>query len=327
MASEADDGATTEVDEYVRSVEQVSIPPSIRTIVADYEAAGGERDRFLWRWIYDLLPSFTLSSVPGEYARDVRLLKTKLTILVTLLDDVAESDGDVATFRAICRCVQWPDAPTSVPSGADADLVDFAVALWRSIDADLRRAPRHDAHRSLFDYDFRQVCNAMDYSRLLNDDPSIATVGGARRYDSHNMVVFPYSDVDLMHSPDFDRADIAPTRSVLWDLQTMARIGNWLTTWKREVREGDFSSGVVVYALQQGIVSPEELARGDRSTREAVVERIETHRVEALFEAEWRQLDRRVSNRDVDAESVDLSALVAGFEGVMDHHRASEGYK
>lgn len=309
------------------SPDGVILPEPILDVVEAYEAAGGGRDRYVWRWIYDLLPAFTLSTVPQSRLESVRRLKTELTIFVTLLDDLAERTGDVGTFDAICRHVQWPDATVDVPEDADASMVAFATDLWDRIDAGLRASPRHDEFRDVFDFDFRQVLNAMDYSRLLNDTLVLANLPGARHYDSHNMVVFPYADVDVVHSPGFDPADLGPTREVLWDLQTMARIGNWLTTWRRELREGDFSAGIVVAALRDGLVTPATLAAADADEREALIDGIHACGIERRFEDEWCRRHRRVAGRVGETTSVDLDDLLAGMETVMVQHLASEGRK
>ncbi len=326
MSSEAASNSAGRDESTVEAIQSVDLPEPVLAVVDAYESAGGERDRFLWHWIYDLLPAFTLSSVPTTHDREVRILKTKLTVLVTLLDDIAETDGDVQTFEAIRRIVRGRGGVDGT-AGIDPQAVAFAAELWADIEASLRAAPRQEEFRPIFDYDLDQTMNAMEYARVVNENPTIATLPGARRYGSHNMVVFPYTDVDFMYSPSFDRADFGPTREVLWDLQTMARIGNWLTTWKREVHEGDISSGIVVYALKHGIVSPAELDQSDPEVSEAVVERIERHRVPAMFEAEWRDLHRHVSQQDYATASVDLDALVAGMETVMSHHLAGEGHK
>ncbi|MFC7135534.1 hypothetical protein ACFQRB_00735 [Halobaculum litoreum] len=179
----------------------------------------------------------------------------------------------------------------------------------------------------MFGYDLRQALNAMEYSRVLNDHLAMANLGGATHYDAHNMVMFPYADVDVMYSPGFDAGDLGVVRELIWDLQRMARIGNWLTTWEREIGEGDYTAGVVVYALRNGIVTREQLEAATADGDPTAVDRIEAHGVEDVFLAEWRHLHRKVRDRDLTADSVDLDAFAEGMETVMDHHLASEGYK
>ncbi len=52
----------------------------------------------------------------------------------------------------------------------------------------------------------------------------------------------------------------------------MARIGNWITTWKRELKEGDLSSGVFAYAVSKNVVNSEELKK---LNEDEIISRIE----------------------------------------------------
>lgn len=320
---------------YAGRINEVELPEPVLEAVREYEAGGGERDRFVWKWIYSLLPEFTLSSVPERYADTVRTHKTLFTVFVTLLDDVAERDGGSRSFDRIRRVVREPGSQPGAKAGTgvDSELVAFAGRLWTAVRDGLARAPRHEEFEELFRYDFRQAMNAMEYTRLLNERPAMANLNGARHYDSHNMVLFPYAGIDLMHSPGFDLADLGVLRELIWDLQRMARIGNWLTTWERELGEGDYSAGVVVYALQHDLVDREQLERAGAGSRKqrrdgpSAADRIKSHHVEQLFVAEWEQLRRKVIDRGLEADSLDLEAFVDGMETVMDHHLASEGYK
>ncbi|MFC6862296.1 hypothetical protein ACFQGE_02330 [Halomicroarcula sp. GCM10025817] len=307
-------------------IQRVTLPDRVTELVDEYEQVCGERDRFLWRWIYSLFPEFTLSSVDPAHADHVRTQKTILTMYVTVLDDLVENHGDRATFEEARRLVRAPDTVDPDRAAVDEAYFAFIERLWTEFTAGLEDAPRRDEFADVFDYDITQTLNAMDYSAVVNENPRIANLSGAERYDAHNMVMFPYAAVDLMYSPTFDLADYGTLRDLLWDLQEMARIGNWLTTWEREVREDDFTAGIVVLALQEGIVSPDELAGTDEQ-KEAVIERIKSQNLEQVFRDRWADRYRAVRDRRTDADSVDLDALVAGMETVFEYHVASRGYK
>jgi hypothetical protein len=163
----------------------------------------------------------------------------------------------------------------------------------------------------------------MHYSAVVNGHPRIANLDGARRYDAHNMAMFPYADVDLMYSPGFALADFGAVRDLLWDLQELARIGNWLTTWERELREGDYTSGIVVTALQDGVIEPADL----HGPVDDAVSAIRDHGIEARFRARWEEQYGELRTREFDTESVDLGAMVDGMETVFEYHRASRGHK
>jgi len=312
---------------YAERINAVTLPAPVDALADDYAAVFGERDRFLWRWIYSLLPHFTLSSVPEKHTESARIQKTILTIYITLMDDLAEKRGDSRTFEEIRRVVSRPDSVRADRPGVDADVVSLAERLWTAFETRLAAAPRYDEYYEVLEYDVRQAQNAMDYSRLVNERLSMANLGGSSHYCPHNMVMFPYADVDLMYSPAFDRTEFGSIRELIWTLQKMARIGNWLSTWERELQEGDYTAGVVVYALRQGIISVEGLESADPERCDEIAQQIKTRGVEARFAAEWCRLYDSVVEHGAEAESIDLDDYVAGMETVMAHHMASRGHK
>jgi len=316
-----DDTAATSVD-FVEEIDRVTLPEPVADLAADYETVFGDRDRFLWQWIYSLFPEFTLSSVADDHADHVRTQKTVLTMYVTILDDLVETHDDRESFEEARKLAAGTATADPARASVDPDQFAFVERVWETFADGIADAPRREEFADILAYDLRQTTNAMDYSAVLNGHPTIANLDGARRYDSHNMVMFPYSDVDLMYSPAFDLAEFGALRDLLWDLQELARIGNWLTTWKREVREGDYTAGVVVEALQEGIVTPDRL----RYPEEAI-EQIKDHGIEERFRRRWRERYRSVQSRGYDAASIDLDALVDGMATVFEYHMASRGHK
>lgn len=71
----------------------------------------------------------------------------------------------------------------------------------------------------------------------------------------------------------------------------MARIGNWLSTWKRELRERDFTSGVFAYIVSNRLVSPNQLPEMDEAEIVSIIE--ETHPDE-YFMRLWMENNRRL---------------------------------
>ncbi|MFC5277832.1 hypothetical protein ACFPM1_03485 [Halorubrum rubrum] len=325
-------------DGYRRTIDDVDLPPAVRTFASRYDRVLGGRDAFLWKWIHNLFDEFTLSSVADDARSDVYELKTLLTMYVTVLDDLAEVSDERATFdvgrripfrarTGADRATRSDDDSGTARSDVEHDVLDFLADLWSEIETSIEDAPRYAEFVDVFEYDLRQTCNAMEYSRLLNHNVSMANRTEAERYDAYNMTVFPYACLDLMYSPSFDRAEFGVLRSLLCEIQQMARIGNWITTWERELAEGDVSSGVVVCALRRGVVSSEELDDPDDRTVECLIDRIESNGIESEFIREWEIRNRTVRKRAAEIRSVDGEAVVDGIRTVMNHHLASEGSK
>ena len=325
-------GFTPEQAEVARAeVRAHDLPDAVADLVEEYDRTVGDRDRFLWKWLHHLFPRFTLSCVDPSDVDRVRNAKLVASLFVALLDDVAEKHRDGTTFEEAAKI---PFAHQTVEfdrDGADAEFLRFARRVWDRFEATFEQGERAAEFADVLRFDVGQVVDSMEYSHLINEDLAVASYEELRVHDPYNMMLFVYVDVDLAFSPSFDRSDLPALRGVVLKAQEMARIGNWVTTWEREVAENDFSSGVVVRAVEEGVVDREDLARlraGELDAgSDALVEAIADRRVEAEFVEQWAENRRQILRRAGGVESVDVESFVEGMDAVMRHHLASRGLK
>lgn len=318
-----------DLSERIMRVERHELPETTRNLIDDYESTIGERNRFLWKWLDLLFPEFTLSCArPVEEAR-LRDAKFLASLFVILLDDMAEKQMDRATFEEASKVPFEHQSADYTREGVDVDCLEFTERVWERFEEHLAGAPRRAEFAELFRFDLKQTINAIEYSYTLNRNLEMANMSEIDRYDCPNMMLFTYVNVDLMHSPDFETRDLSALRRVVLKAQRMARIGNWVTTWEREVGEGDYSSGVVVYALENGLVTAEELyaLREGREEHDRIVDAIADHDVEDIFLHWWQQNYAEVKELEPAIESVDVGAFLDGMQNVMLYHLASKGLK
>lgn len=306
----------------MNAVENHDLPDELARAASRYEDVIGHRSRYLWKWFHVVNPRFQLPTVADEYCRKVRDDKTWLTFYVTMVDDFVDQWDDRATFAEAAK-VPFDDQRVRF----DRDEVDTAALeliadVWSTVADRLADPPCNAALRDAFYFDLRQVLNAVRYTSVVNRRPAVANLSDAFAYGSHNMAMFPYADVDLFHSPSFSRREIPKLRSMLRTAQEMARIGNWVSTWERELAEADFSSGVLVRALETGQVSPEAL----REAPATACENLDAAELESFLLAEW---DRRYESirREYQFESFDVDAFLEGMEEVLVFHLESTGNK
>jgi hypothetical protein len=210
--------------------------------------------------------------------------------------------------------------------------VAFAKKVWTTLVERLADAPQYDRYAPLFRFDVRQVCTAIEYSTLVIDSPELATMADLERYETHNMGMHSYLDIDLMHASADHTGSLSLLREAVDAGQRMARIGNWLSTWERELREGDVSSGVVVAALERGVVDPAELPAADgeadvSAEADGLIDRIVDHGFESELLEEWNEEYRRLRALSERSDAVDLGPFVEGTKDVLRYHLASRGYK
>lgn len=331
LAEMVDFASSDDGEELMQRVHQHELPPVLDELVDEYVTLEGARNRFMWQWVHDLAPQNTLPSVPAEHWDKVATDKTITILFVTLLDDVLEKRRDRVTFEEAAKLPFAHQVVDRDRPGLDVDYLDFTRRVWETLVERLEAAPEFAAYERLFRYDLRQAINAIEYTNLVIDSPELATVQDLELYESHNMVMYAYLGIDLMHSDPAYATDLSSLRRALWPAQQMARIGNWLSTWERELGEGDYSSGVIVYALQHGIITLADLAairHSENGTYDDVVEQIQHTGVEEVFLARWRaHRDELVALNEHEVRGMDLMPFIDGLETVLRYHLASRGLK
>lgn len=315
-----------EVMDLLQGIHDHPLPDIVRDLVEDYQMLPDARPPFMWKWVHRLAPQNSLPCVPTEHREKVAIDKTLLILYITLLDDRLEKRRDRSTFEALA----------SLPSGRDGDhpdvheaSVEFGRRLWSQISDRIERSPKYETYSDLFEFDLGRAFDAIEYSELIIRHPELATLGDLERYESHNMVMFAYADIDLMHTAQVDQSELPVLRDAIWIAQQMARIGNWVSTWERELREGDFSAGPIVYAVENRIVSIEELRliERDTSVAEGLITRIRENDVEKHFLGKWERHYHELRSINDRIESFDLEEFVNGTEEILRYHLASRGLK
>ncbi len=276
----------------------------------------GVRSRFLWKWTGAVFKhaGVTLSCVDKRFLEEITDIKILLTMLDAILDDLADRNKDWESIERVYRALE---------EGGEG-ILGLASDLWRYVISVLKKFQMFKYYEKILLFDLKQMINSMFYSCLVNTKPEIINFTESKINTAHNMIIYLYIDVDLIASPSFDLRELGMLREMIWYVQQMARVGNWITTWKRELKEKDFSSGVFAYAVSNGVIDVEDLT--ERSDGEIVKIIENSDVIEGLIE-EWKRNYERVVEMASKFKSFDGLSFVKGFENLMKFHLASEGLK
>jgi len=322
-----------EVNKFVQKIIKSKLPPEIQVFAKDYEKMGGERPLFLWKWCWDLTyarkPGFMLSCVPEDNRYLSALAKSSLIFTVTVTDDISDVYKNKELLDVMLKV---PFEEIEIPSDfkpQEQHRVKIEKDSWKKTVEILSRSPRWEEFKEIFTFDLKQTWNTFLYAYTVNKNVDMLNYLEAKIYGSHNMMFYLFADIDLMFSPEFDANDLPLLREAVWEGQQMARIGNWLSTWEREIREADFSSGVFGYAVSKGILTPSELqkANSDSEIAESVKQKIKKNEVEKKLLEEWEAHRANILKLAPRVKSVDLKEYVEGLELLLKYHLASTGKK
>jgi len=288
-----------------------------------YDRIFGKRSSFLWKWLGVVYgeSGVTLSTVDPKCLDAVTDTKILFTMFFSILDDVSEFYKDEKLMESMLAIV------TNSPNADDNEKnekLSLFKELWDHFQKDVSKYPRYKEFKDIFTYDLNQMINSVRFCYLMNKNPEYMNLQEIEIYESYNMIVFLLNGIDLMASPEFDVKDLSPLRTVFWNAQQMARIGNWLSTWKREIKEKDFCSGVVAYALSENIITVDEIKNPNESK---IIHKIENSNVVDYFTSTWNKRYQTVKKFKNSIESVDMDKYLSGLETLIKFHLASEGLK
>lgn len=308
--------------QFIAELRDISLSEAIEEAVAGYEKVG-ERNSFLWRWVRRGAEITSLSSINEGLWDHVCDTKTLGVMFDVLLDDVADAATEPEFLEALISITEGGPDATSVTE-KQKEYFDHSARIWEQVWNRLRQYPRYDEFRDILTFDYRQLMNAMRYSVLIGTNPAMMNMLEHDAYLPHNMHMMISGTIDLMASTRFSLAEFGDLRKVLMYAQHMGRIGNLVTTWEREVRERDYSSGVFALALSRGILTVEDLVVGDQ---EKIYSKIRSSDLEDKFLFRWQELRTKIVRLANRLKTVDVLALVEGLDTLIQLHLGSRGLK
>jgi len=316
-------------------LEQVAaspLPESFHSFELNYEAHFEARDRFLWKWVWAIFKNnqdgIMLSSVPADRVTLCAEIKLLLTMADVIVDDAADQGKDKVFLDALLKVPFENDKIDPRLSENDKKKVELLKSIFKYIYEKFESMPFWKNFSGIIEFDLKQVWNSCLYSFLLNQRPSILNYSESMHFSSFNMMIFLYLDTDLIFSEGIDENEIGGIREITMKTQEMARIGNWITTWEREIDESDLSSGIFAKIVTDGHITADRLKRHlqneDTSTLYML---IKESLIENKLLDEWEDSREAALELAGSIKSVDMIKYVQGFDRVLMLHLASAGHK
>ena len=304
------------------AVSRLELSPDVRRWVETY-AEVGKRDSYLWKWARLGADLTTLPCVRAELRADVCDSKVLSIMLCVLLDDVADEHGKSRLLDCLFSVLADGSATDlSALSAGERRYAEVTRRLTDEYEARIARYPRHARYAELLRYDAAQFVNTLRYSHLLNRNIHLLNLAEHDLYLPHNMHMMSFATLDLMCSRDFPDHELGRLREAVWHAQCMGRIGNLLSTWRREIKRRDFTSGVFARAVMQGDVTIEQLAGGDPRHIEGA---IDGGGHEQYFVGRWQHHRDCLERAAARIEAVDLRELLDAHDRFLQMHLGSRG--
>lgn len=220
----------------------------LKNEIEDYISIG-HRSSTLYDWALRLFENLGLSTVQTEYLDSLAITKTRLVMFIVLIDDPVDN-VDKRNFKLFEELVKIPyhlnNGGNLGGNQSDTKYFELAQKVWSNIISEIKKYPDYDKYKDAFYFDLKQLINSIEYSRFVNTYPNAANMMENEVYVHHGMFVLIQTDLDLMCSKGFDDKELSSLRELSYISQKMARIGNLLNTYTRELLESDMSSEALV---------------------------------------------------------------------------------
>ena len=217
----------------------------------------GKRNIFLFDWLLYMWENLSFSSVSPSYIAKLAILKTKIAILDTLWDDLADSSDKKFTviLNEIEKMLEQREFIEKANlTDVQINYLDAILEIYDDIMEAISNLPRYAEFQDIIKWDFRQLNNSMQFAHLINMYPEVDNIVENRVYGHHSMTVMICGMIDLMASPKFNTEELHSIRKILYVSQQMSRIGNMVNTYPREAVKNDISSEVATIALEKKLI-------------------------------------------------------------------------
>lgn len=282
----------------------------------------GNRNVFLFEWLLFVFENITLPGVNKKYISSLAITKTTLAIFVTLIDDVADrpNNKNKVLLEELFNLIDNPVKVNNLDV-VQKKYVENTQKIWSIFLDKVKKYPRYSIFSSVLDYDIQQLVQSMRYSFLINIFPAVANTIEVEEQGGNSMIVFIQGDLDLMCFNKFDLKEFTELRKVFYYSQKMAKIGNILTTYTREVKEKDLSSDILIKAFEDDDFTVNEVFE---EKFDYVINHLKNH--ENYFIKKWDGYYKEIEKISKSIKSVNMKEFLKQRKFIMDKFYSRVNY-
>lgn len=310
-------------------INEMNLPDELKDVISKFYIVNSngvldDRKEFIWKWLIVGQTVIRLSSVPQSYEHKVLIIKLHQMIFAILLDDIADKVKDRDLLDRLIKYSIF-NKSVSIPSDFKAYFI-YTKEVWDYIVHSIVDLP---SGKRIFKYFLDandKFIECLYYSAEINTDPSKINLEKYYEILSHNMNVLLTGIVDLATLPNkkINEATMKNSISLFETTQKMARVGNWVSTWKREISDHDYTSGIFALLMDKELIT-ENISEYKVSK---LIKIILNNDLENEFIDHWVKF---YSDSILKSETVhlpfDSNAYIDSFKVILQLHMGSIGLK
>lgn len=316
------------INKQVKEVNSLSLPAELEIWVERYKKVGGDRGDFIWRWLQIMNKVFVSDGVNKLYKESLIKTKFLFNLFIILIDDVSEKNDSKALLDELLKTpFRNNEIKLDKLSKEDVDYLNFTIIVWHEIENVVKGYPNYKDCEETFDFDVEQLLNAVKFGYLVYNHYYMINEDEFLSYIPWSMQIALDFDIDLMCMPKLNEDERRLYREISLLAQKMGRIGNWVSTWERELENNDYTSYVFPYSLKRGIVTLAELRNSRNGKKDAIREKILKSNAEEYLLNKWDEYYSEIKELSKQLKTVDISKTLGVLEYLIFMHLTSRGNK
>ena len=250
------------IEKELKEIQEVKLPPELQKWVKEYEKVGN-RKILEWKMAFKASEMIRIFIAPEKKITSLRNAKFLMSMFIILLDDIADEMQDEKLLNEILKvpfeknCIKFNQLNLK-----EKKYLEFTIKVWQSIDETIRTFSQYKEFKEFLECNIRQLLNGMRYNYLINKKPYFINKTESSLYlcaSICSVQILAYFTLDLMYFSKFNVKEFRKLRKIVWLAQKMTRNGNWVSTWKKEINDNDFTSGVFSCAIDFNLFAIDNL--------------------------------------------------------------------
>ncbi|MEK9165708.1 MAG: hypothetical protein AAB525_02525 [Patescibacteria group bacterium] len=265
---------------FIAEIDQIPLSIKIQTLINRYNETAlhlfaEPRKEFIWKWLKSGVEQTMLDCVDQELKEKTSELIQESIAVVVFIDDIVDQMQEERFLTdALAIVGNGEEEQKNVLSKqTDSFKKDYLVLIkdaWNDLTLELRNLPRFmdfkpdlkEAYGELWKA-FWQALDLKTFAKHQGTDllhlGDEDTIGKVEKRLSYNMHIVIGNMIMLMGSSKFEKIELKSALEFFLYDQVAGNLENDWHTFPIELKQGDFASALILYAIDKGYITAEEI--------------------------------------------------------------------
>lgn len=265
---------------FITEINQIPLSNKIEALINRYNETAPHlfpepRKEFIWKWLKGGVEQTMLDCVDQELKEKISELIQESIAVVVFIDDIVDQMQEERFLTDTLAIVGngEEEQKNVLSKQTDSFKKDYLILIrdaWNNLNQELRNLPRFtdfevnlkEAYNELWKA-FWQALDLKTFAKHQGTDllhlGDADTIGKVEKRLSYNMHIVIGNIIMLMGSPKFEKTELKSALEFFLYDQVAGNLENDWYTFPVELKQGDFASALMLYAIDKGYITAEDI--------------------------------------------------------------------